>query len=192
MTVCRRRRAAGSAVSTLPSRSNGSRNFPSDSATRSGSPRTRPHDCHSAATSAASGARKSSSESAGSWCSRMMVMVAGQPSAGWLQADGNAEIRRHRQMNCHLDAADRAPHHDALAGQFDRTDALVGCLVAGLKPQWKGEGVEPHRAARPRRHGPAYGSLTPQFIAPRRVFPVNSPGFPGQLLAPSEFCPPDR
>ena len=44
----RRRRKAGASTRSAPIRANGSRNFPSPSATKSGSPRTRPHDCHSA------------------------------------------------------------------------------------------------------------------------------------------------
>jgi hypothetical protein len=36
-------------------------------------------------------------------------------------------------MDRHLDAAHGAMQDNALAGQLDRTDALVGRFVAGLK-----------------------------------------------------------
>src|SRR5437763_14434677 len=88
-----------------------------------------------------------------------------------LHADGDTEIGGHRQIDRHLDAADGAPHHDALARELDGTDALVGGPVTDRKTQGKGEGVEPLDAARPGRRYPADGCLTPQVLAPRRACP---------------------
>ena len=94
------------------------------------------------------------------------------------------QIGGDRQIDRHLDAAQRPPQHHPLAVKLDHAHALVGGAVAGLEAQREGERVEPLDTARPGRHGPADGCLTPQDLSPRRVIPVR--------LAPPEFCPPVR
>ena len=101
---------------------------------------------------------------------------------GRLHADRHAAIGGDRHVDRHLDAAQRAPQHHALAVQLDDAHALVGSLVAGRETDREGKGVEPLDAARPGRREPANGCLTPQILH-------SPPGEPRFVFAPPKVCP---
>src|SRR5215469_418675 len=90
--------------------------------------------------------------------------------AAWrLETQRYAEIGFDREIQRHQHAAYAAAQHHALARELDGTNALVGRRVADGELQRQSKGVEPLVTARPGRHEPADGCLTPQGRAPRRL-----------------------
>ena len=96
-------------------------------------------------------------------CSSMTATAAGCVALRRQHPHADAAKLRDRHADLHPDAAHRAPHHDALAVEFDLADLPVGAAVARRVAHGQGEGVEPQRAARPHRGLPTL-MLTPQTL----------------------------
>ena len=164
MAVCRRRRACALAMRTSPMRANGSRRLPSPSRTSSGKPSTRPHRLPFGQTRRCRRARRTAAPTAPDRGARASTAMApSDDGIGRNDTDGDAEKHRHRQRHRHAHAGDRAAHHDAFAMQFDQPHALVRPRVARPEADGQRKRIEPQRAARSGRGGPAGTHLTPRI-----------------------------